>query len=300
MSSYRIKPLRELTIKDNFMFGAVMCDEENCRQLLEMILQIPILKVEVSREKSIVYHPEYKGVRLDVYARDEHQTHYNVEMQTIREDALGKRSRYYHSQLDMELLERGARYAELPHTYVIFICDFDPFGAGKYCYTYESICRESPDSELLEERTSIFLSTKGKNEAEVPEEMVRFLRFVSAGPEESMQDFGDGFVRRLQAAVQSVKISREMEGRYMGFQEMLERQYNAGKTEGIAQGISQGITQGRSDERAAIIVLLLESKGAVSEELQSKIRSEKDLDVLARWLQTAMKVPSGEEFTEAM
>ena len=62
------------------MFGAVMCDEENCRQLLEMVLKIPIQRVEVSKEKSIVYHPEYKGVRLDVYARDENQTHYNVEM----------------------------------------------------------------------------------------------------------------------------------------------------------------------------------------------------------------------------
>ncbi len=74
MSNYKIKPLRELTIKDNFMFGAVMCDEEYCRRLLELILQFPIRRVEVSKEKSIVYHPEYKGVRLDVYAEDENHT----------------------------------------------------------------------------------------------------------------------------------------------------------------------------------------------------------------------------------
>ena len=73
--------LKELTIKDNFMFGAVMMDENNCRGLLERVLEIPIDRVEVSREKSIVYHPEYKGVRLDVYAKDECQSHYNVEMQ---------------------------------------------------------------------------------------------------------------------------------------------------------------------------------------------------------------------------
>lgn len=64
------KTLQELTIKDNFMFGAVMCNEEHCRQLLELILEIPIEHVEVSKEKSIIYHPEYKGVRLDVYAKD--------------------------------------------------------------------------------------------------------------------------------------------------------------------------------------------------------------------------------------
>lgn len=77
------------------MFGAVICDEDNCKEFLEMVLQIPIERVEVSKEKSIVYHPEYKGVRLDVYAKDEHNTHYNVEMQAIRKKALGKRARYY-------------------------------------------------------------------------------------------------------------------------------------------------------------------------------------------------------------
>lgn len=63
------KQLKELTIKDNFMFGAVMMEEENCRRFLELALGFPIERVEVSKEKSIVYHPEYKGVRLDVYAK---------------------------------------------------------------------------------------------------------------------------------------------------------------------------------------------------------------------------------------
>lgn len=63
----RKKTLQELTIKDNFMFGAVMCDEKHCHRFLEMTLGLPIAKVEVSKEKSIVYHPQYKGVRLDIY-----------------------------------------------------------------------------------------------------------------------------------------------------------------------------------------------------------------------------------------
>ena len=75
------KKLKELTIKDNFMFGAVMSDPENCRELLEMVLGISISRIEVSKEKSIAYHPEYKGVRLDVYAKDNENTCYNVEMQ---------------------------------------------------------------------------------------------------------------------------------------------------------------------------------------------------------------------------
>ena len=35
---------------------------------------ISVDRVEVSRERSFVYHPEYKGVRMDVYAKDEKNT----------------------------------------------------------------------------------------------------------------------------------------------------------------------------------------------------------------------------------
>ena len=62
------KTLQELTISSAFMFGAVMVDPENCKDFLERALGIKIARVEVSKEKSIVYNPEYKGVRLDVYA----------------------------------------------------------------------------------------------------------------------------------------------------------------------------------------------------------------------------------------
>ena len=53
----RKKTLKELTIRDNFMFGAVMSDANNCRRLLELILDFPIERGEVSKERSIVYSP---------------------------------------------------------------------------------------------------------------------------------------------------------------------------------------------------------------------------------------------------
>ena len=83
-----MKTLQDLTIKDNFMFSAVMAEEENCRGLLKLVTDIPVGRVEISRERSFAYHPEYRGVRLDVYAKDENNTRYNVEMQVVPRDAL--------------------------------------------------------------------------------------------------------------------------------------------------------------------------------------------------------------------
>lgn len=68
--SYIGKRLQE-QIKDNFMFGAVMTDVENCLPFLQMVLDIPIERVEASKERSIIYHPEYRRVRLDICVKDE-------------------------------------------------------------------------------------------------------------------------------------------------------------------------------------------------------------------------------------
>ena len=54
------KKLKELTIKDNFMFGAVMSMEDNCRQFLELVMKLRIGEICISSEKSILFHPEYR------------------------------------------------------------------------------------------------------------------------------------------------------------------------------------------------------------------------------------------------
>lgn len=51
-----------------------------CNNLRKGTLGIEIAQIEVSKERSMIYHPEYKGVRLDVYAKDEHNIRYNVEI----------------------------------------------------------------------------------------------------------------------------------------------------------------------------------------------------------------------------
>ena len=235
------KCLSDLTIKNNFMFGAVMINPENCRGLLERVLDMEIDHVEVSREKSMVYHPEYTGVRLDVYTRDENNTCYNVEMQVVKKPELGKRSRYYQSQMDMELLLAGQSYEELPDTYVIFICDFDPFGEKKYRYTFQAECKESETAKLKDGRTLVFLSTCGENEKEVSRELAAFLKFVKADLKQSQEDFHDPYVRQLQNFIRDIKGNREMEERFMILEEMLRDERNEGIKEGIKEGMEKGI-----------------------------------------------------------
>lgn len=222
--------LSDLTIKNDFMFGAVMINPENCKEFLERALEIEIDRVDVRREKSMVYHPDYKGIRLDVYAKDENNTCYNVEMQMTKKPALGRRSRYYQSQMDMDILLSGREYAELPDSYVIFICDFDPFGERKYRYTFQMQCKESNQTPLEDGRRIVFLSTCGENEDEISKELLAFLKFVKA----------------------DLKESREMEERFMTLEEMLKDERKEGLKEGTVKAqkriVSKMLSKGLSDE----------------------------------------------------
>lgn len=279
----RTKRLKELTIKDNFMFGAVMMDEDNCKGLLERVLEIPIDRVDVSKEKSIVYHPEYKGVRLDVYAKDEKQTRYNVEMQVERKPALGKRSRYYQSQMDMEMLLTGEDYTELPNTYVIFICDFDPFGDGLYRYSTGMVCEETGKS-VSDGVKTVYLNAHGRNRDGIPEELLQFLDYVkNTGRTEGISTT-DSFVRHLQDSIDKIKQNRGMEERYMLLEEMMRNEKREGNTEG----------------KQEFLLTALESKFSVPSELKEKIMSETDIEKLNLWFQLSLTVSSLEEFEQNM
>ena len=235
------RTLQEQTIKNNFLFAAAMMEGDNSKALLSCILSKEIRRVEVSYEKSIVYHPEQKGIRLDVFCEDEENTHYNVAMQVLNKQIL-KRARYYHGQIDMELLLSGVEYEELPDSYVIFICDFDPLGYGKYRYTPRMRLDELPEVVYDDGAHTIFLSTKGTNESEVPKELATFLKFVGASLEDSEADFQSDLVKQFQASILKIKSDREMRSRYMLFEEIMRDQFKAGKAEGRIEGRTEGRT----------------------------------------------------------
>ena len=114
--------------------------------------------------------------------------------------------------------------------------------------------------------------------------LINFLSFVKAGPENCEEDFHDEFVGRLQKSVKHVKESREMEERFMLFQEMLKEERAEGREEG------------RVDALIGVIISLLEEKGVIPEELKDRIKNEKDVDVLEQWVKLAAKTQSIEQF----
>ncbi|MEJ8787483.1 Rpn family recombination-promoting nuclease/putative transposase [Dorea sp. ICN-14282] len=236
---------------------------------------------------------------MDIYAKDEHHTHYNVEMQVKKRENLGKRSRYYHSQIDMECLTQGAAYDELPNTFVIFVCDFDPFDRELYCYTFRSECQEDPSVELQDGCSTIFLSTAGKNFKDVPTELVKFLRFIASDLEGSKANFEDPYVEQLQNSVNKIKSDREMGERYMIFEEMLREERQEGLEAGRREGLEAGRKEGQLKAKREAVIEVLGELGMIPERLVLQMESVEDFEILRALLKLAAKADSIDAFEES-
>lgn len=234
----------KLTFTNNFVFCKVLENNLNlCRQLLELLLSIKIAKVELAdKEKLLDITPDGKSVRLDIYVEDSTGAVYNIEMQVAARRNLPKRSRYYQGMIDLNSIEKGARYNSLKNSYVIFICMFDPFDKNLPIYTFSNRCKEMPDLELGDETTKVFVNPYGDTKA-LSEEMKAFFEYLK---EELTQS---DFTRKLYEEVEKAKENKEWRREYMAWISELEES----KEEAWEQGIEQGREEGR--EQAAISML---------------------------------------------
>ena len=156
-------------------------------------------------------------------------------------------------------------------------------------------CKESVQTNLEDGRTIVFLNTHGKNESEVPKELVTFLKYVKADLAGSEEAFDDSYVEQLQNFIRKIKGSREMEERFMIFEEMLKEE----RAEGFAKGREEGLQEGRSTLKETLL-LFLQKFGDVPDEVLEQIQAQQDMEVLKNWMQTAFQSKTLEEFVQKM
>lgn len=239
------KPFKELDLSNAFLFAAALQDEETCQLVLETILGIPIGKVKVKAEHSILFSSDFRSIRLDIYASDHADVQYDVEMQNEKVSSLPKRSRYYHAVMDVSSLKPGQGYEDLGPSYVIFICTFDPLGKCLYRYTFEDKCIETGLS-LGDESKTIFLSTKGKNAEDIPQGLIHFLQYVEQSTDTFVEQTNDEIIKKLHEKVKELKKNHDLEERYMKFEELLERREAIGRQAMLQQLIQKKLAKGKT------------------------------------------------------
>ena len=183
-----------ITIKNNFLFQETLRNKSLCKQLLERVLHIQVKTIRyMETEKTMKAQLSSKNTRLDVYVEDKDGNVADIEMQTtdtksvinyderdektiIRE--LPLRTRYYQNIIGTNMLRKGMHYRELKKAYVIFICTFDPFGAGLPVYHFTYRCKENGNLQMGDLTENIFLNVKAADKTD-DEELAAFLRYVN-------------------------------------------------------------------------------------------------------------------------
>ena len=197
-----------------------------CKILLEMVLREKIKEIRYPElRKTMKMRYESKGIRLDVYVEDERETVYNIEIQTSSNRNLPKRTRYYRGVIDLNVLQAGMGYKNLKKSFVIFFCTYDPFGQGRYVYTFESRCMENLQLPLGDDSRVIILNTKG-TEGEISEELLDLLRYMDGNTPASE------YTRNLERDIESVKESKEWRREYMVMAERDRNNIDLGKYAG--------------------------------------------------------------------
>ena len=220
--------------------------------------------------------PDGKSVRLDVYVVDEEDHIYDMEMQAQEKWDLPERSRYYQGMIDLHLLEKGENYKSLPESSVIFICTFDPFGVGRYVYTFENVCLEDSGIRLNDGTEKIFFNAVGR-EGEVGSRRKALLEYI--GEDELSED---PLILRLDEAVRRAKNNEGWRREYMTFGMYLEEELMRGREQGLEEGRAEGLEEGRRTGAASINAL--NSRLLADGRTEELLRAVNDQELQARLL----------------
>lgn len=233
------KPFEELDFADDGMFQAVMKNPEISAELVERLLGVRVKDVRYPKlEKKIAPYYATKGVRLDVYLKDVDKI-IDVELQTYEMDALGKRTRYYQSMVDIDSLMKGDDYSELKDSYILFICKFDPFRDekeephGLYRYTFRNVCAEKSAVNLDDKCLKVVYNASAYEKAEDPKVRALLRFFQTNEPGE------DPFAKRLKEFVLKARQNEKFKREYLAMNLHDRDMIKIGEKEGIAKGAQQ-------------------------------------------------------------
>ena len=246
---YKIVPLSELPLHSDFMFGQVMRSEGICSLFLEALLGVSIQRIEfLDRQKDFTDSYEYHGIRLDVYLKDEAGTVFNVEIQAERRDDLPKRVRYYQSGIDRGELPKGADYAELSDSYIIFVCDFDYFHIGKAVGERVSFLKGT--DMAYEDGSHVFFLNSRYTEPNASKPILEFLDLVRTNDLE--KSYETTLAREAGKRMREVRSDKELEVSYMTLAQKMLDERKIGYAEGRAEGREEGREEVLKENIAAL------------------------------------------------
>ncbi|CVI65003.1 PD-(D/E)XK nuclease family transposase [Eubacteriaceae bacterium CHKCI004] len=247
-------------------------------ECVEYVLQVIMGRKDLCVVDSVV-QKDYKNLQgrsaiLDCVARDVENKRYDVEVQQKNEGASPKRSRYHSGLVDMNTLEAGHEFEELPDSYVIFITRGDVLGYGlpisKIERTIGEIGADFGDGSYI-----IYVNAAMKDEKT---ELGRLMHDFHCKDADEM--YSEVLARRVRELKETEEGVRSM------CQEMDEI-YNEGMMRGEKRGITIGEERGEKKAKKETALSLAEM-GLPVEQIARGVKES--VSIVQAWITEAMTV----------
>ena len=238
--------LKNLTIMSDVFMRNVFKQRECTEYVLQVIMGRKDLKV-----LDQVLQKDYKNLQgrsaiLDCVVRDGDGRQFDVEIQQDMEGASPKRARYHSGLMDMNTLNAGQDFDELPETHVIFITRDDVLGYGLPIYHIGRKIEEV-GTDFKDEAYIIYVNSSRQDDTELGRLMKDF---YCKNAEDIHSEVLARRVYELKETQEGVdSMCREM-----------DEIYNEGEKRGWDKGIAQGIEFGEM-KKAKETALTLAEKG---------------------------------------
>ena len=133
-----VKRCKLRPIDDDFM----RCLFKDNIPLAELVLRIitgkpDLIITDCQTQKDMKRLAGARSICLDAYGTDTSGKKYDMEVQRSDKGADPHRARFHSSVMDIENLDAGQKFHELPDTYTIFIIEKDFYGMGEPVYPIE-------------------------------------------------------------------------------------------------------------------------------------------------------------------
>ena len=219
-------------LTNDIIFGWIMKSEENCLAIIRAIL--PELNITSIIHKEIQHDitpvASTRGVRFDAVVQDDQKRYYDIEMQVENTGDLGKRARYYQSQIDNETLMKGETFHKLKESFVIFLCAFDPFSYGLRRYQFHQYEDSIRDLRLDTQSHVLFINAKG-TKGEVSSDLAGIIDVMNQKPNQT-----NSLASKLMKEIDYYNQNPEKRRELMDYETRLKDERLIGIKEGRREG----------------------------------------------------------------
>ena len=269
--------LKNLTIMSDVFMRNVFKQRECTEYVLQVIMGRKDLKV-----LDQVLQKDYKNLQgrsaiLDCVVRDGDGRQFDVEIQQDMEGASPKRARYHSGLMDMNTLNAGQDFDELPETHVIFITRDDVLGYGLPIYHIGRKIEEV-GTDFKDEAYIIYVNSSRQDDTELGRLMKDF---YCKNAEDIHSEVLARRVYELKETQEGVdSMCREMD-------EIYNEGAKLGEERGRIQGIAEGLAAGEM-KKAKETALTLAGKGMSVADIADIVKAT--VNLVQEWLSGNMSL----------